>query len=73
MRGPLSDPEDSDGLARRITPPLLLLFIVGDVLGGGIYALVGEVGGRGRRRDLGGVPARAARSPRSPPSPTPSS
>ena len=47
MRGlgerPLSDPEDSDGLARRITPPLLLLFIVGDVLGGGIYALVGEV------------------------------
>jgi APA family basic amino acid/polyamine antiporter len=32
------------GLARRITPPLLLLFIVGDILGGGIYALVGEVG-----------------------------
>ena len=31
-------------LRRAITPALLLLFIVGDVLGGGIYALVGEVG-----------------------------
>jgi amino acid transporter len=31
-------------LARVITPNLLLLFIVGDILGGGIYALVGEVG-----------------------------
>lgn len=31
-------------LRRAITPTLLLLFIVGDVLGGGIYALVGEVG-----------------------------
>lgn len=35
------------GLARKITPALLLLlFIVGDILGGGIYALVGEVGER---------------------------
>jgi hypothetical protein len=34
------------GLAREITPALLLLFIVGDILGGGIYALVGEVGER---------------------------
>ena len=25
-------------------PKLLLIFIVGDILGGGIYALVGEVG-----------------------------
>jgi len=32
------------GLRRAITPKLLLLFIVGDILGGGIYALVGEVG-----------------------------
>lgn len=32
------------GLARAITPKLLLFFIVGDILGGGIYALVGEVG-----------------------------
>lgn len=31
-------------LARRVGGPLLLLFIVGDMLGGGIYALVGEVG-----------------------------
>jgi amino acid transporter len=33
-------------LRRAITPGLLLLFVVGDVLGAGIYALVGEVGGR---------------------------
>ena len=39
------DPDSGTGLARRITPALLLLFIVGDILGGGIYALVGEVGG----------------------------
>jgi basic amino acid/polyamine antiporter, APA family len=40
---PPSD-RDEGGLARAITPKLLLLFIVGDILGGGIYALVGEVG-----------------------------
>ena len=41
-----SDPAegDSSGLRRAITPTLLLVFIVGDILGGGIYALVGEVG-----------------------------
>ncbi len=38
------DPADEGGLRRAITPKLLLLFIVGDILGGGIYALVGEVG-----------------------------
>ncbi len=38
------DPEDDSPLSRSITPKLLLLFIVGDILGGGIYALVGEVG-----------------------------
>jgi amino acid transporter len=32
------------GLRRAITPALLLAFIVGDILGGGIYALVGVVG-----------------------------
>ncbi len=48
-------PDDADGgdsstgetktrLARRVTPLLLLFFIVGDILGGGIYALAGEVG-----------------------------
>ncbi|HEY0343504.1 MAG TPA: APC family permease [Solirubrobacteraceae bacterium] len=34
---------DDGGLRRAITPGLLLFFIVGDVLGGGIYALVGKV------------------------------
>ena len=37
-------PESGD-LKRAITPGLLLFFIVGDILGGGIYALVGEVAG----------------------------
>jgi amino acid transporter len=37
-------PEDS-GLRRAITPALLLFFIVGDILGGGIYARVGQVAG----------------------------
>ena len=36
--------ENEAGLRRAITPTLLLVFIVGDILGGGIYALVGEVG-----------------------------
>ncbi len=38
--------EDENGgeLKRAIGPKLLLLFIVGDILGGGIYALVGTVG-----------------------------
>ena len=34
------------------------MFIVGDMLGGGIYTLVGEVGARSRRRDLDGLPRR---------------
>jgi basic amino acid/polyamine antiporter, APA family len=34
------------GLKRAITRNMLLLFVVGDVLGAGIYALVGEIGGR---------------------------
>jgi basic amino acid/polyamine antiporter, APA family len=36
--------EEEGGLRRAVGPKLLLLFIVGDILGGGIYALVGEVG-----------------------------
>jgi basic amino acid/polyamine antiporter, APA family len=32
-------------LKRSIGPKLLFFFILGDILGGGIYALVGEVGG----------------------------
>jgi amino acid transporter len=38
-------PAQEDRLKRAITPALLLFFIVGDILGGGIYALVGEVAG----------------------------
>jgi APA family basic amino acid/polyamine antiporter len=38
-----SPPADTSRLARRITPWLLFLFILGDVLGAGIYALVGEL------------------------------
>jgi amino acid transporter len=37
---------DGPALKRAITRPLLLLLVVGDVLGAGIYALVGEVGDR---------------------------
>jgi basic amino acid/polyamine antiporter, APA family len=37
-------PEVDTELRRAIGTKLLLLFIIGDILGGGIYALVGEVG-----------------------------
>jgi basic amino acid/polyamine antiporter, APA family len=37
--------EQSGQLRRAIGPWLLLFFIVGDMVGGGIYALVGDVGG----------------------------
>lgn len=36
--------EQSGQLVRAISPILLLFFIIGDMVGGGIYALVGEVG-----------------------------
>jgi amino acid transporter len=36
---------EGGGLRRAITPGLLLFFIVGDILGGGIYARVGQVAG----------------------------
>ena len=35
-------------LKRVITRPLLTIFILGNILGRGIYALVGEVGGEER-------------------------
>lgn len=40
------EPSDEQGteLKRAIGPTLLFFFILGDMLGGGIYALVGEVG-----------------------------
>ncbi len=37
--------QQSGQLRRAIGPTLLLFFIVGDMVGGGIYALVGQVGG----------------------------
>jgi amino acid transporter len=42
----VSEASDAPTLRRAITPKLLLLFIVGDVLGAGIYALVGQIGER---------------------------
>ena len=39
-------PLDQPPLRRAISRNMLLLFVVGDVLGAGIYALVGVVGGR---------------------------
>lgn len=38
-------PNESPGLRRAITGKLLFLFVLGDVLGAGIYALVGVVAG----------------------------
>ena len=60
------------GLAPRDHARPAALFIVGDILGGGIYALVGRGRRRDRRRDLGRLPARARRWRSSPPAPTPS-
>ena len=37
---------DPPALKRVISRNMLLLFVIGDILGAGIYALVGEVGGR---------------------------
>jgi basic amino acid/polyamine antiporter, APA family len=42
---PATDAPDTE-LRRAISGRMLLVFIVGDILGAGIYALVGEVGGR---------------------------
>ena len=49
---PAPPAEPEHGLNRAISRNMLLFFVLGDVLGAGIYALVGEVGGRGRRGDL---------------------
>ena len=37
---------EGTALRRAVTPAMLLVFVVGDMVGGGIYALVGEVGDR---------------------------
>ncbi len=43
--GPRADGGESpERLKRGITPVLLVFFILGDIVGAGIYALVGEVG-----------------------------
>jgi hypothetical protein len=41
-----SAPPPGAALRQTITCPLLLLFVIGDVLGAGIYALIGEVADR---------------------------
>jgi basic amino acid/polyamine antiporter, APA family len=46
MEAATASSQDGAQLRQVITRPLLLLFIVGDVLGAGIYALIGEIGGR---------------------------
>ncbi|WP_439031092.1 APC family permease [Gordonia terrae] len=43
--GDIADDRETTPLRRAITGKLLFLFILGDVLGAGIYALVGEVAG----------------------------
>jgi amino acid transporter len=46
MEAATASSQESTQLRQVITRPLLLLFVVGDVLGAGIYALIGEIGGR---------------------------
>ena len=43
-------------LKRVMGPRLLLLFITGDILGAGIYAVTGEMALEGGRHRLGAVP-----------------
>ena len=48
---PATAADDVEGrLSRRVTGPLLFLFILGDVLGAGIYALMGVLA-----EDVGGM------------------
>ena len=42
--GVVTGAPDEGRLKRGISRPMLIFFIIGDILGGGIYALVGEVG-----------------------------
>lgn len=42
----MSDAGDATRLKRAISGPLLFLFILGDVLGAGVYALVGKIAGQ---------------------------
>lgn len=44
--GTSGDPDDQPDLKRVLGPGLLLLFIVGDVLGAGVYAVTGRLAGQ---------------------------
>ncbi len=44
--GMAAEQSERTPLKKAIGRNMLLFFVVGDVLGAGIYALVGEVGGR---------------------------
>ncbi len=50
--------EESTRLRRTVTGPLLFLFILGDVLGAGVYALVGVMS------DAAGVAGTSRKTPR---------
>ena len=50
--------EESTELKRAIGPKLLLLFIVGDILGTGVYSLTGRVAS-----EVGERPGRRSSSP----------
>ncbi|KPX84460.1 Amino acid transporter [Pseudomonas meliae] len=42
----MATPPETPSLRRAITAPMLTLFILGDVLGSGVYALAGTIAGR---------------------------
>ncbi|XUK68196.1 hypothetical protein ABMA08_17585 [Pseudomonas yamanorum] len=43
----MPDTQSQPSLRRAITGPMLFLFIIGDVLGAGVYALAGTIAGLG--------------------------
>src|SRR5690625_5228191 len=45
-QAPIQETPEQPALKKAITPKLLVLFIVGDILGTGAYALAGEVAGQ---------------------------
>ena len=45
-QAPIQETPDQPALKKAITPKLLVLFIVGDILGTGVYALTGDVAGQ---------------------------
>jgi hypothetical protein len=65
----IEDPEETR-LNRVITRPMLTFFILGDILGAGIYALTGQVAADPGRAPSGRRACSRSCSPWSPPSPT---